>query len=1139
MLESMKQPLGDESTTPVRLELEKSVRPLKAWDISLRLGGPQTWPVVIVNERLLKLQLCGDAKLVRGGWVTTRPKPPITGRNGAGTPLAAPDPITPLQNPGSRADKPPLKLGHRWEDFRRLCLYYADCLRIEQSSSISAYVSQENVSFAQVSMHTNWRALATGMPIAIPIKAGWDRLIMGVRNASTMGSVYIGYPSDVLYHRKDGESWTLVSPVFVHPVECHVDQHMLMVRPLSSPQINQRWLELRLRNEDARRELVEACGLEVSDVADEESDNAVPRLGGLDEMAAVLRNCYSKFWSSDSDSSHLSLSSVKPGIVGRGVLIVAKDLKYTARLLRELKKIATTKPDEDLDNSALAPLFPHESPAAVSGPGEGKMVAVQECLTPVPLIEVIPLNQSQRRACNAAISSSLTVITGPPGTGKSRVVGNLLSHVSLTGGSALLASRNHQALEAVVPQLNAMTDPHRLAIRLSSPFSSVSEDPIAHLFQELLASGGLRKQQLLESNDEVRRWAGRSADVLRQLDEVGVLAEHLRILERQLSEQLWEHPDWLNSPALSSDLPNLDAIRALVNTLTQELLPPRSFWGRLQRYFSSHRELSTLLGTSATLLNRFPASILPPFEITSPTSVVAALTACEPFSVAAGTMGQLRQAQARMELKPTLSDLHSKYSESSDKVCAASRRALTGIASSVGSSIPPEQRQRLAEIWSGIQNRGSPVSGYGWRFERALRDIMPALLRQMPVWAVTSLSAGRFLPLSAGAFDHVIIDEASQCDIASSIPLIFRARSVCVVGDPRQLSHVSRIPKDSDMALRVRHNLRDVRFERYTYRTNSLYQMASTSANCEGPYLLNDHYRCHPQIAGYCNQVFYRNELSVITEATGSKNGISWTDIEDDAKSAPGGGAWSALQVKAVIAELDRLVGDKYTGSLGVVSPFRAQANRINDAVRARFSPVVLSHLRFHCDTADGFQGDERDVIILSLVGGASLPRGAEWFLHNSPNRFNVSVSRARHVLHVVGNKSWARSCGIRHISALLDASESAKRPATMRSDLIGPVWEPKFADKLRNAAIPFEQQYPACGRYLDFAVIGERGRLNVEIDGEHHRGADGLRVVDDLHRDRVLIGAGWKVRRFWVYQLREDLPACIDEVERIWKSIV
>jgi len=105
--------------------------------------------------------------------------------------------------------------------------------------------------------------------------------------------------------------------------------------------------------------------------------------------------------------------------------------------------------------------------------------------------------------------------------------------------------------------------------------------------------------------------------------------------------------------------------------------------------------------------------------------------------------------------------------------------------------------------------------------------------------------------------------------------------------------------------------------------------------------------------------------------------------------------------------------------------------------------------------------------------------------------------------------------------------------PTAFRSDLIGPVWEPALASAFKAVGLPYFQQFPAQGRFLDFALFRDNLKLNVEVDGEaYHRSATGGNVEEDMRRDQSLVAAGWKIMRFWVYQLREDMDGCVNRVK-------
>ena len=94
---------------------------------------------------------------------------------------------------------------------------------------------------------------------------------------------------------------------------------------------------------------------------------------------------------------------------------------------------------------------------------------------------------------------------------------------------------------------------------------------------------------------------------------------------------------------------------------------------------------------------------------------------------------------------------------------------------------------------------------------------------------------------------------------------------------------------------------------------------------------------------------------------------------------------------------------------------------RLKDALETgdELPREFMERVSFLASTAHGFQGDERDLILFSLCAGPDLPEGSKVFLRENPNLFNVAVSRARAVLHVVGNRDWALGCGIPFIEKL------------------------------------------------------------------------------------------------------------------------
>ncbi len=262
----------------------------------------------------------------------------------------------------------------------------------------------------------------------------------------------------------------------------------------------------------------------------------------------------------------------------------------------------------------------------------------------------------------------------------------------------------------------------------------------------------------------------------------------------------------------------------------------------------------------------------------------------------------------------------------------------------------------------------------------------------------------------------------------------------------------------------------------------------------------------------------------------------------------------ASLSSGTVVLELERmLVRQGYRGSVGVVTPFRAQANKIRDLLHAHpQANLMLKNGELLVDTVHRFQGDERDVMIFSPVVSRAMPQGASIFLRKTGNLFNVAITRARATLVVVGDFGAARNSDIEHLSAFAGYVERlntntarAKKleredydggpnyPTVAHPELVSD-WERLFYTKLHQAGLRPVPQYDVEKFILDFALISGGRRLDVEVDGErYHRDWTGELLRRDQLRNMRLIELGWDVMRFWVYELRDNMPPCIERVKR------
>ena len=315
-------------------------------------------------------------------------------------------------------------------------------------------------------------------------------------------------------------------------------------------------------------------------------------------------------------------------------------------------------------------------------------------------------------------------------------------------------------------------------------------------------------------------------------------------------------------------------------------------------------------------------------------------------------------------------------------------------------------------------------SAYG-KVRREMDREFRRVSRHIPAWCVTNLSAGSSLPLKANVFDLLIIDEASQCDIASALPLLYRSKRAILIGDSKQLRHISKIDHRRDQQLQDDYELGADKHT-FAFRKNSLFNLTQSLPAFGKSIMLRDHCRSHSHIVGFSNREWYRGLLRICTDhdqlkpPPDGKCGISWTEVCGTAKGSPGGSVSISLEVEAVVEQVvDLLFGQGFDGTLGVVTPFRPQANIIRERIAKRVPRDTRNRAKLIVDTAHGFQGNERDVILFSPCVSQDLPRGAHWFLKDAKdaaNLFNVAVTRARSLLHVVGDWDACARSRIPHI---------------------------------------------------------------------------------------------------------------------------
>ena len=386
-------------------------------------------------------------------------------------------------------------------------------------------------------------------------------------------------------------------------------------------------------------------------------------------------------------------------------------------------------------------------------------------------------------------------------------------------------------------------------------------------------------------------------------------------------------------------------------------------------------------------------------------------------------------------------------------------------------------------------------------------DIDPQrLLAAFPIWVVTLEELHKLLPLRTGLFDVMVMDEATQCDIASALPAFQRCRRAVITGDARQLRHLSFLSRSRETQLLQRSGLPAEERERWSYRDSSVLDLVGLHLPEQNALtFLDEHFRSRPALIRFSNQRFYDNRLRVMKERPGLANCDSLQLQRLDGERTRSGVNQQELEhvLHLIDEHIHRYADSPVKPSIGVVSPFRDQV----EAIRQRVAGLDLQRLRDFrvlVDTPYGFQGEERDLMIISFAIDASASQAAMYL--NRQDMFNVAITRARErqvALFSGDERLLAEDHLLRRY-----LQSFAEQPMSVAAQPDQDEFERALCSALQAQGVATWTRYPLAGLLLD--VFCQRGDkcLAIDLIGFPGEGEGFL----ELERYRVLARAGLEI---------------------------
>ncbi|MFN3219402.1 MAG: AAA domain-containing protein [Acidimicrobiales bacterium] len=668
-----------------------------------------------------------------------------------------------------------------------------------------------------------------------------------------------------------------------------------------------------------------------------------------------------------------------------------------------------------------------------------------------PLESPLPVNARQREALQRCRTDPVSVISGPPGTGKTHTVAAAAIDAVAAGQSVLIATQSDHAAESVcellerhpsVPYLRFGRAEHRqrIADRLSA---GRHQAPTGGQVDEAAAAEARARERMTALRDSIHAALRREAafsDGLRRRDTLAVLTA--------------------DAPGVLA--PDLDLVAA------HELLDAAGRpggWFRRRRASRAERSLRSLVRARREV-------------------------------DLAGIARALEVAQAERDVDHALSTGGTSLDSLWDELDAADGAWRSALAELVDVRRRHTGRLQRRRARSSVAALATVLRTGVGRRTSLLSDIeTDDFLDLLPLWIGTLDEIERTLPVIAGLFDLVIIDEASQVDLLRSAGALCRAERVMVVGDPQQLRHVSFIADaDVDRCLDEA-GVDDSSLRRLLdVRRNSLFDVGASAASVVW---LDEHFRSVPHLIDFSARTFYDDELRLMTQHPSVEGHDAITQIRVDGTRVDGVNQSEIDRVLELVADLAYRPG---TGSIGVLTPFRAQADAMQAAIVERFSVAQIRQFGLRTGTVHAFQGSERDTVVISLaLDDEGLGRSLRFV--EDPNLFNVMVTRARrHIVLLHSFEPAALPSGL--LAQYFRFADDPPEYVERRSD--ASPWVRQVADALGGTDMRVVTEYPVAGWTIDIALGNGAEAIGVECT-VHPDGPDA-----HIERHLTLRRAGW-----------------------------
>ena len=792
----------------------------------------------------------------------------------------------------------------------------------------------------------------------------------------------------------------------------------------------------------------------------------------------------------------------KINLTSQAAIILTKRPTVTAGVLHELTQIAE-KPSGTYRETALNVINEEFSMSKEKSAPIKDMKSITDFYPITPLA----LSDSQERVIKNIENNKFIAVQGPPGTGKSQTIVNLVAHLIANGKTVLVASRMDKAVDVVADRLN----------ELGAPFLALRAGRLNYQKQLSIELQNLLSGKVdIDSDYEDSLFAG-----------VDDMKNHLNLIRgcENKSEQIIKlENDWHNMSVdveeqeksigkmqfikINLKKAEIEAILQVIATLEKNI-EKTGFFANIANFGS--------INTLKKILK------LKDFEVTYEN-----LGRLKSELQVAAMIWNLRKIEADIQKTGNLHVLSEQIRQMKKKqrplaINILKGRRREGLKSLLRDQIKCNRlkihAKSLVERRQNLQNRILETE-----------DFKP-LLEAFPCWCVTTYAVSGSLPLKPGMFDVAIIDEASQCDIASCFPILFRAKKAVIVGDDKQLPHLSFLEKAKEQSFLSQYGIPDKYQLMWRFRTNSMFDLADYYSM--NSVMLDEHFRSLPPIIEFSNREFYGGRIRVMKKDVGEGKVLETVVVSDGKVDMDA--TRNLPEIEALVKRLyDIVVEDERKNpdkpvSIGIISPFRAQVEQLKISVSKVLSDHMMKKHQIEIGTAHTFQGDERDIILMSWAFAQnSFPQSLTFL--QKPNLFNVAITRAKFkVINFVSRDPKDIQDGLFRDYMSYIEEYNNKKQAIANCEIDENIYKNKLereiAEQIRALGHTVSAGVDIAGLSADLLVDD---KFIVEVDGVEDNEPQ---RISNMKKQSILERCGFKVNRITYREWQYSSNACLNRV--------